>query len=208
MGSEIRRHCLNKIRNAFNNHNFVISDTEKNELLVKLDSVSESEKTRIERILSDNYLLELKYFPETIEKNIYNSSIKEAKIKNIERSWSSVEFKNIYKRIYLRFIGNITYNKNAQFVLDKLKYAQWEPNKIIYYSNTELHPELWEDLLLKNKKKMELLSRAKIEQGTSMFKCGKCRLNNCTYFQMQTRSADEPMTTFVTCLNCQNRWKC
>ena len=66
---------------------------------------------------------------------------------------------------------------------------------------------MWEDLLLKNKKKLELLSRDKNIQGTSMFKCNKCKLNNCTYFQMQTRSADEPMTTFVSCLNCENRWR-
>ncbi|GFO32835.1 transcription elongation factor a protein 1, partial [Plakobranchus ocellatus] len=32
---------------------------------------------------------------------------------------------------------------------------------------------------------------------TDLFKCGKCRQNNCTYNQVQTRSADEPMTTFV-----------
>ena len=45
-------------------------------------------------------------------------------------------------------------------------------------------------------------------QGTTdQFKCGKCKQRKCTYFQMQTRSADEPMTTFVTCTNCGNRWK-
>jgi len=42
---------------------------------------------------------------------------------------------------------------------------------------------------------------------TDQFQCGKCRQRKCTYYQMQTRSADEPMTTFVTCLNCDNRWK-
>ena len=36
----------------------------------------------------------------------------------------------------------------------------------------------------------------------------KCKGNKCRYYQMQTRSADEPMTTFVTCLSCANRWKC
>ena len=42
---------------------------------------------------------------------------------------------------------------------------------------------------------------------TDQFQCGKCRQRKCTYYQMQTRSADEPMTTFVSCLNCGNRWK-
>jgi transcription elongation factor S-II len=42
---------------------------------------------------------------------------------------------------------------------------------------------------------------------TDMFMCGKCKGRKCTYFQMQTRSADEPMTTFVTCTICSNRWK-
>jgi transcription elongation factor S-II len=39
------------------------------------------------------------------------------------------------------------------------------------------------------------------------FTCGKCKGTKTTYFQMQTRSSDEPMTTFVTCLGCNNRWK-
>lgn len=45
--------------------------------------------------------------------------------------------------------------------------------------------------------------------GTSSgeFKCGKCGKRNTTYNQMQTRSADEPMTTFVYCMECGNRWK-
>jgi len=44
-------------------------------------------------------------------------------------------------------------------------------------------------------------------QASGTFTCNKCKQNKTTYFQMQTRSSDEPMTTFVTCLNCHNRWK-
>lgn len=44
-------------------------------------------------------------------------------------------------------------------------------------------------------------------QKDGQFTCGKCKTNKTTYYQMQTRSADEPMTTFVRCLNCGNRWK-
>ncbi|XP_055512451.1 transcription elongation factor A protein 3-like isoform X6 [Leucoraja erinacea] len=42
---------------------------------------------------------------------------------------------------------------------------------------------------------------------SSLFQCGKCKKKNCTYNQVQTRSADEPMTTFVLCNECGNRWK-
>ncbi|XP_062278336.1 transcription elongation factor A protein 3 isoform X1 [Scomber scombrus] len=43
--------------------------------------------------------------------------------------------------------------------------------------------------------------------STDLLQCGKCKKRNCTYNQVQTRSADEPMTTFVLCNECGNRWK-
>lgn len=48
-----------------------------------------------------------------------------------------------------------------------------------------------------------------VNQGTEtdMFTCGKCKKKRCTYTQLQTRSSDEPMTTFVFCMECGNRWK-
>uniref|UniRef100_A0A3P9JV74 Transcription elongation factor A (SII), 3 n=1 Tax=Oryzias latipes TaxID=8090 RepID=A0A3P9JV74_ORYLA len=42
---------------------------------------------------------------------------------------------------------------------------------------------------------------------TDLLQCGKCNKKNCTYNQVQTRSADEPMTTFVLCNECGYRWK-
>lgn len=47
----------------------------------------------------------------------------------------------------------------------------------------------------------------KQEASTDQFRCGRCKQRKCNYYQMQTRSADEPLTTFVTCVNCNNRWK-
>nr|XP_039271869.1 transcription elongation factor A protein 1-like [Styela clava] len=48
-----------------------------------------------------------------------------------------------------------------------------------------------------------------VQEGTKtdMFVCGRCKGRACTYNQLQTRSADEPMTTFVFCMECGNRWK-
>lgn len=41
---------------------------------------------------------------------------------------------------------------------------------------------------------------------TDMFKCSRCGERKCSYRQLQTRSGDEPMTTFVTC-ECGNKWR-
>lgn len=41
----------------------------------------------------------------------------------------------------------------------------------------------------------------------SDIKCQRCGKRNVTYKQAQTRSADEPMTTFYYCTDCGARWK-
>jgi len=218
----IREHVLNKIKEVFELNVFIFTDEEKEKLKKEkkdiknikniCDTSTKKEKEnndieRIDKVLSDNWIEILKKFPEIMEKSIYNTTIKEARLKLIERSWSSQKFKELYKMNYCRVYGNIKTNKNADFVLNKIKYGLWEPDKIVTMTPQVLYPDIWEEIIVKNSRKMELLSKANNVQGTSMFKCGKCKLNNCTYYQMQTRSADEPMTTFVTCLNCSNRWR-
>ena len=205
--SELRMHCLSKIKKVFDERDWTIVDDFSERLEQNIFDVDITERLRIYKIISPSWKHELLKMPEIMEKSIYNTTIKEARARAIERSWSSVGFKWLYKKNYMKIMGNIDYNKNADFVLNKIKYNLWDPDKIISMKAEVLYPELWESLLLKNVKKMAMLGKEKNQQGTSMFKCGKCKLNNCTYFQMQTRSADEPMTTFVTCLNCSNRWK-
>jgi len=207
--NEIRQHCLKKIEEIFKNYNWNFLDREilEEKLLWNIMDIEINELIRINKILSSEYINEILRMPESMEKSIYNHTIRESREKNIERSWDSVQFKWLYKKNYNKIIGNIYYNKNSDFVLSKIKYGIWEPEKIISINPQQLYPDLWENIILKNAKKMEAFSREKNAQGTTAFKCGKCKKNNSTYYQMQTRSADEPMTTFVTCLECYNRWK-
>ena len=44
-----------------------------------------------------------------------------------------------------------------------------------------------------------------VEDG--IFQCKKCKSRKTTYYSLQTRSSDEPMTNFITCIECKNRWK-
>ena len=68
----------------------------------------------------------------------------------------------------------------------------------------------WAQAAFKLKERELAIERAKAaeEDYEGLFKCGKCKLTKTTYYQMQTRSADEPMTTYVTCKNCGHKWKC
>ena len=40
-----------------------------------------------------------------------------------------------------------------------------------------------------------------------LFRCGKCKSSKTSYYELQIRSADEPMTAFITCHNCGNKWR-
>jgi len=51
------------------------------------------------------------------------------------------------------------------------------------------------------------LSAEEKQAETDAFQCSRCKQRKCSYRQQQTRSADEPMTTFVTCAHCGNKWK-
>ena len=144
--------------------------------------------------------------PIILEKSIYNETIKQARTKGVERLWENRQFVALYKKNYMKVYSNIKINKNADFVLKKIFDGQWKPESIVTMKHEELYPDLWEELLLKNKRKMEMLTQ-KNRTGTQMFKCSRCKDSNCSYFQLQTRSADEPMTTFVTCMTCSFRWK-
>ena len=200
--AEIRNYCLNKIKEIFNNYDWDINEI--NEINIIFDTFEE-----IQRLFKIKYTC-VNNFPEIIEKSIYNKSIKDAKNKLIERSWDSPGFKLLYKNGYLKVINNIKNNKNSQFVLNQIKYRYFEPNEIVNMSYQKLYPELWKQIMLNNlqrDERMEKTSKEENQEGTDMFRCGKCKKRNCTYYQMQTRSADEPMTSFITCLSCSNRWK-
>jgi transcription elongation factor S-II len=75
------------------------------------------------------------------------------------------------------------------------------------------HDEMKSDARRAEDEKLEQINMnqamvAQVEKAISKeFQCGKCKQKMVSYSQAQTRSADEPMTTFCECMNCGNRWK-
>ncbi|EXB74396.1 Transcription elongation factor A protein 2 [Morus notabilis] len=94
----------------------------------------------------------------------------------------------------------------------KVLLGEVKPERLMTMSNTEMASEelqLW--IKRMEERAMEKAqtgkSEAKEKATTDQFKCGRCGERKTVYHQMQTRSADEPMTTYVTCMNCNHHWK-
>jgi len=144
-----------------------------------------------------------------IEKSIYNSCLKYAGENNIIKNWENTIFKSLYisriRSIYSNLDSN-SYLGNINFKT-KITNGDIDTNKISSISKYDIYPEIWGELLSKLAEKDKLRYSLKPEAMTDMFKCRKCGSRSCSYYEFQTRSADEPMTQFITCLDCNNNWK-
>jgi transcription elongation factor S-II len=150
-----------------------------------------------------NNIVNNKSICKNLEKGIYNYALKVCEEKNLLKKWSNESFVLLYIEKLRTLIINLKDNDLLANVLSKAVKA----HEFVYMSHQELRPELWETLIEEKKIKDENKYTPKIEASTDNFICGKCKSKKCTYYQLQTRSADEPMTTFVTCLDCGNRFK-
>ena len=141
---------------------------------------------------------------DNLERGIYNCVLQLANEKNIVKKWENVYFVELYIDKFRSLYINIQNPEVKRLITD----GHIKPHKLAFMTHQEMLPEKWssliDDLKIKNQNKYT----PKIEASTDNFTCYKCKSKECSYYQLQTRSADEPMTTFVTCIKCGNRWKC
>ena len=144
-----------------------------------------------------------------IEKHIFNYIIKKCKKNIIYCSWENIVFKNIYLSKIRSIYSNLksdSYIQNTTFK-EKVMNGSIQPDKIPLLSAYDIFPENWKEIIENKMKRDKLRYELKPEAMTDMFKCRKCSSRSCSYYEMQTRSADEPMTQFITCLDCGNHWR-
>ena len=138
-----------------------------------------------------------------LEKGIYNYSLEKADEEKIVKKWNN-EF---FVKIYIQKLKMITNNLKHEELFNILKNKKIKAHELVFMTHQEMRPDIWNSLIELKKIKDENKFSPKIEASTDDFTCSKCKSKKCTFYQLQTRSADEPMTTFVTCINCGNRWK-
>ena len=138
-----------------------------------------------------------------LEIGIYNYAIKEAERRKIIKKWDN----KIFVRIYLNHVKSILMNLNENIV-EQIKKKEIKPQNVAFMTHQELCPQKWANAIERKTIRDKVKFESKMEATTDTFTCRKCKSNRCSYYLLQTRSADEPMTCYVSCLDCGKRWKC
>ena len=115
----------------------------------------------------------------------------------------SILIKENVKSLIITLINNLytdnKFNKNKNLDIININNL----DDYINQTPQERCPKLWDDII----KKTEFIEEKKNNiYTTDIYECFKCHKRKCTIEIIQTRSADEPATTFVNCIVCGNHW--
>ena len=183
------------------------------------------------------------------ERSVYNWAVQETREMQDDPSWENRLFRWRYKQ---KAFGLLRELERGPEVATELKVAgDWVtlglsivPQLVKRIQRKELDSKnlaryepdvLWPEgpyakkaFDIKSRDLMMEAAKAKGEEYTGMFTCGRCKSKRTTFYLLQTRSADEPMvsslllflvlfaprtnapalqTAFITCMSCGNRWK-
>ena len=139
-----------------------------------------------------------------LEKGIHNWALKEADNRKIVKKWDNPYF----IQLYIDHLRSIFINLKNEHLVAQVDNGEIKSHTIAFMTHQEMKPEKWEKLIaaksLRDKNKYEQT----VEAMTDTFTCRKCKSKKCSYYFMQCKSSDEPMTCFISCLNCATRWRC
>jgi len=161
------------------------------------ESFRENIRSKLSPILGDEKL------SVNLEKGVFNYSIKEANNRKIIKKWENPAFVQIYtdrlRSVYINL-------KNTELI-KQIQDGEITPQSVAFMTHQEFNPIHWKVLIDQKIKRDASRFTTNIEASTDMFTCKRCKSKRCTYYELQTRSADEPATIFITCLDCGKHWK-
>jgi len=138
-----------------------------------------------------------------LEKGIFNYAIKEGTSRKIIKKWDNP----LFVQLYIDRLRSIFINLKNTELLEQLVTKELTPQSLAFMTHQEMNQTRWKDLIEQKIKRDATKYTTNIQASTDMFTCRKCKSKRCTYYELQTRSADEPATIFITCLDCGKNWK-
>jgi len=144
-----------------------------------------------------------------LERGIYNATLEDAKKHMVPLTWDHTVFTWMYKMISKRTVSNFhpkSYITNTTLI-QRWKEGEFTLESIGHWTPYELNPANWKELKDQQFRRDKRILEGNLAMATDRFRCSQCKKKMCSYYELQTRSADEPMTIFISCLNCGKNWK-
>jgi len=138
-----------------------------------------------------------------LEKGIHNWALKEATNRKVVKKWDNPFF----VQIYLDHLRSIYVNLKNERLINMVNNGDIKVHEIAFMTHQEMEPERWDELIKAKMVRDQNKFEDRVEAMTDTFTCRKCYSKKCSYYQMQCKSADEPMSIFITCLDCGARMK-
>ena len=179
----------------------------RDELLSELTTDISPERTRAIELL--NQVLTGKLSAEELEQGVFKATIQEAQRRHVTCHWKNLLFNHIYQTKIRQVVGNIlpeSYVANKT-LLNDLQSGKYTLDEICKFDAYHLSNERWKDYFHRRQQQEKRQLEGNKAMATDQFLCTRCHKRECTYYEMQTRSADEPMTIFITCMNCGKHWR-
>ena len=142
------------------------------------------------------------------EKSIFTWTVKQTNRLGETPSWENKSFRWRYKHRVMHVMFNLKHAPDLVLSIEEKRVKAKDLGDMTATQLWPTGPTAQAEYTLKAKELAREEAKMRDEDYEGMFKCRKCGSKKTTYYQMQTRSADEPMTTYVTCQGCGLKWKC
>lgn len=138
---------------------------------------------------------------------LWNWTIRTCVRDRIPLYWDNARFRYRYTTRALGLAFNLRHPKNPALG-DRVRSREVPLKKFANMTPAEMFPELYEPiyerLAARELRKMAVSHK---DAPDGAYTCRACKSKKTQYTCLQTRSADEPMSIYVSCLQCGKRWK-
>lgn len=145
------------------------------------------------------------YIVKKLEKGCLNRAIYKSRVHNIRCVWSEPKFVNLYHNICYKLASNLDVEScvNSESIKTRILNNEVELQDVANMSSKELCPKKYEKIDQKINKRNNLERKIKFSE---LYKCRKCKRNQCTTERRYARSLDEGTDLTIHCLFCGNKW--
>jgi DNA-directed RNA polymerase subunit M/transcription elongation factor TFIIS len=145
------------------------------------------------------------YIVKKLERGCLNRTIHKSRVHNIRCVWSEPKFVNLYHNICYKLAINLDSDScvKSESIKKKIINQEVQLQDVANMSSKELCPKKYEKIDQKINKRTNLERKIKFSE---LYKCSKCKRNQCTTERRYARSLDEGTDLTVHCLFCGHNW--